>query len=99
MIFSHVQYKVPTFSFVFDGCHQGFLLVSRQSAIKAFKKQSEFFPSILKLTSSSRPLIKRGITEFRLRISDVLLNSREEFYCSNNRLYKYKVLRCIVAQV
>ena len=29
-------------------------------------------------------------------ISEVLFNSREEFYCSNNKLYKYKVLRCII---
>ena len=25
----------------------------------------------------------------------MLYNSREEFYCSNNMLYKYKVLQCI----
>ena len=38
------------------------------------------------------PLVKRGIP-------DVLFNSREEFYCSNNKLYKYKMLRCVVEQV
>ena len=46
-----------------------------------------------------RPLVKRGITDFHRGILDVLFNSREEFYCSNNKLYKYKVLRCMVAQV
>ena len=45
------------------------------------------------------PLVKRGITDFRRGIPDVPFNSREEFYCSNNKLYKYKVLRCMVAQV
>ena len=39
-----------------------------------------------------RPLVKRGITEFRRGITDVLFNSREEFYCGNNKLHKYKVL-------
>ena len=33
------------------------------------------------------------------RNSGRAFNSREEFYCSNNKLYKYKVLRCMVAQV
>ena len=42
---------------------------------------------------------KCGIMEFQLRIPDMLFNTWKEYYYSNIRLYKYKVLRCMVVKV
>ena len=57
-----------------------------------FIVQNFIVSKITKNRSYAGPLVKRGIP-------DVLFNSREEFYCCNNKLYKYKVLRCMVEQV